>query len=94
MLCGMIFRILRHNRSLPNPDALVNSYSVLSIDQQVGDFYESGMDLAGIDPRGYQSVKPIRNRVKRAEVFIYLKTGLKVNEVAVPNSAPPKTSLG
>ena len=30
-----------------------------SIEQQVGDFYESGMDLATIDGRGYQPVKPI-----------------------------------
>ena len=34
-----------------------------SIEQQVGDFYESGMDLATIDKRGYQPVKPILARI-------------------------------
>jgi len=34
-----------------------------SIEQQVGDFYESGMDLATIDGRGYQPVKPILARI-------------------------------
>lgn len=34
-----------------------------SIEQQVGDFYESGMDLATIEKRGYQPVKPILNRI-------------------------------
>src|ERR1700749_298820 len=35
-----------------------------SIEQQVGDFYESGMDLATIDKRGYQPVKPILARIE------------------------------
>ncbi len=34
-----------------------------SIEQQVGDFYESGMDLATIDGRGYQPVKPILEKI-------------------------------
>lgn len=34
-----------------------------SIEQQVGDFYASGMDLATIDRRGYQPVKPILARI-------------------------------
>jgi len=34
-----------------------------SIEQQVGDFYESGMDLATIEKRGYQPVKLILDRV-------------------------------
>ncbi|HEY9001542.1 MAG TPA: M13 family metallopeptidase [Mucilaginibacter sp.] len=34
-----------------------------SIEQQVGDFYESGMDLATIEKRGYQPVKPILDRI-------------------------------
>ena len=34
-----------------------------SIEQQVGDFYESGMDLATINKRGYQPVKPILERI-------------------------------
>lgn len=34
-----------------------------SIEQQVGDFYESGMDLATIEARGYQPVKPILTRI-------------------------------
>ena len=34
-----------------------------SIEQQVGDFYASGMDLATIEKRGYQPVKPILNRI-------------------------------
>jgi putative endopeptidase len=34
-----------------------------SIEQQVGDFYESGMDLTTIDKRGYQPVKPILARI-------------------------------
>jgi len=34
-----------------------------SIEQQVGDFYESGMDLATIDGRGFQPVKPILARI-------------------------------
>ena len=35
-----------------------------SIEQQVGDFYASGMDLSTIDRRGYQPVQPILNRIK------------------------------
>ncbi|MGZ3750754.1 MAG: M13 family metallopeptidase [Mucilaginibacter sp.] len=34
-----------------------------SIEQQVGDFYESGTDLATIDGRGYEPVKPILARI-------------------------------
>src|ERR1700760_1816839 len=34
-----------------------------SIEQQVGDFYESGMDLATIEARGYQPVKLILTRI-------------------------------
>jgi putative endopeptidase len=34
-----------------------------SIEQQIGDFYESGMDLVTIDQRGYQPVKPILERI-------------------------------
>jgi len=34
-----------------------------SIEQQVGDFYESGMDLNTIDKRGYQPIKPILERI-------------------------------
>lgn len=34
-----------------------------STEQQVGDFYESGMDLTTIDQRGYQPVKPILARI-------------------------------
>jgi putative endopeptidase len=34
-----------------------------SIDQKVGDFYASGMDMATINKRGYQPVKPILARI-------------------------------
>lgn len=35
-----------------------------SIEQQVGDFYQSGMDLATIEKRGYGPIKPILDRIK------------------------------
>jgi putative endopeptidase len=34
-----------------------------SVDQKVGDFYASGMDMATINKRGYQPVKPILARI-------------------------------
>lgn len=34
-----------------------------SIEQQVGDFYESGMDLAMIEKRGYEPIKPLLARI-------------------------------
>lgn len=34
-----------------------------SVEQQVGDFYASGMDMATINKRGYQPVKPILARI-------------------------------
>lgn len=34
-----------------------------SIEQKVGDFYASGMDMATINRRGYEPVKPILNRI-------------------------------
>ncbi|MBS1527117.1 MAG: M13 family metallopeptidase [Bacteroidetes bacterium] len=34
-----------------------------SIEQQVGDFYRSGMDTGTIDKRGYQPVKPVLARI-------------------------------
>jgi len=34
-----------------------------SIEQQVGDFYQSGMDLATIEKRSYQPIKPILDRI-------------------------------
>lgn len=34
-----------------------------TIEQKVGDFYASGMDLATIDQRGYEPVKPVLERI-------------------------------
>ena len=39
------------------------SHATGSIEQQVGDFYASGMDTATIDRRGYEPVKPILARI-------------------------------
>ncbi|WP_426671890.1 M13 family metallopeptidase [Mucilaginibacter sp. McL0603] len=52
-----------------------------SIEQQVGDFYESGMDLATINKRGYQPVKPILERINAinstASLLGFVATELK-----------------
>ena len=52
-----------------------------SIEQQVGDFYASGMDLATIDRRGYQPVQPVLTRIKAigntASLLRFVATELK-----------------
>ncbi|MBS1521706.1 MAG: M13 family metallopeptidase [Bacteroidetes bacterium] len=45
-------------------DSVSNAKNIKgSIEQQVGDFYESGMDLATIEKRGYQPIKSILDRI-------------------------------
>ncbi|GAB2522524.1 M13 family metallopeptidase [Spirosoma aerophilum] len=38
-------------------------FPVGSIEQKVGDFYASGMDVAAIDKRGYEPIKPLLARI-------------------------------
>src|SRR6202034_1077755 len=41
-------------------DSVSKSRNVMgSVEQKVGDFYASGMDMATINQRGYQPIKPI-----------------------------------
>src|SRR6201996_2269687 len=45
-------------------DSVSKSKNVMgSVEQKVGDFYASGMDMATIDQRGYQPIKPTLARI-------------------------------